>query len=238
MRKIKKNNRKTLREHRLSRRPAGRKMTLGIAQPFRYGTGCMPSVMDGTEHVLSVDDKTAVPDKCSWRDAMPPVRNQGMSSTCVCQSLTGVLDFYHNEKAGTPNKCNGFSIDELYSIRADKTAQGMTFKEALHYLRHHGLGDERILSYSKVNSVLAARYAIMMFGPIVAGFPVYSGSNPQFWRKRGFFQGGHAVTIVGYTPKGFIIRNSWGTSWGDRGHVLLPYDEFDDCCFEAWTVTI
>lgn len=29
--------------------------------------------------------------------------------------------------------------------------------------------------------------------------------------------GGHAVAIVGYTKDYFIIRNSWGTSWGDRG---------------------
>lgn len=29
---------------------------------------------------------------------------------------------------------------------------------------------------------------------------------------------GHAVTIVGYTPDHFIVRNSWGTTnWGDQG---------------------
>ena len=31
-------------------------------------------------------------------------------------------------------------------------------------------------------------------------------------------RGGHAIAVVGYTTDGrFIIRNSWGTSWGDRG---------------------
>ena len=30
-------------------------------------------------------------------------------------------------------------------------------------------------------------------------------------------RGGHAVTVVGYTPDRFIIRNSWGTTWGDAG---------------------
>jgi hypothetical protein len=29
--------------------------------------------------------------------------------------------------------------------------------------------------------------------------------------------GGHAVSLVGYTKKGFIVRNSWGTDWGDGG---------------------
>ncbi len=31
-------------------------------------------------------------------------------------------------------------------------------------------------------------------------------------------RGGHAITIVGYLASGrFIVRNSWGTGWGDNG---------------------
>jgi hypothetical protein len=30
-------------------------------------------------------------------------------------------------------------------------------------------------------------------------------------------RGGHAVALVGYTPERFIVRNSWGTTWGDKG---------------------
>jgi len=31
-------------------------------------------------------------------------------------------------------------------------------------------------------------------------------------------RGGHAIAVVGYTSSGrFIVRNSWGTGWGDRG---------------------
>ncbi len=30
-------------------------------------------------------------------------------------------------------------------------------------------------------------------------------------------RGGHAVALVGYTADTFIVRNSWGTSWGDKG---------------------
>ena len=29
--------------------------------------------------------------------------------------------------------------------------------------------------------------------------------------------GGHAVALVGYTREGFIVRNSWGEEWGDKG---------------------
>ena len=43
---------------------------------------------------------------------------------------------------------------------------------------------------------------------------------------------GHAVALVGYTPDGFIVRNSWGRRWGDEGfahasnaYALAAFDE-------------
>ena len=44
--------------------------------------------------------------------------------------------------------------------------------------------------------------------------------------------GGHAVCLVGYTSQHFIVRNSWGKSWGDKGfayasneYALNAFDE-------------
>lgn len=49
-----------------------------------FGTGCIESKLDGTEHIFTVDDKIEIPREFSWKDTMPPVRNQGLSTTCVC----------------------------------------------------------------------------------------------------------------------------------------------------------
>ncbi len=36
--------------------------------------------------------------------------------------------------------------------------------------------------------------------------------------------GGHAVTIVGYDNRGFLLKNSWGEGWADRGYATILYD--------------
>jgi hypothetical protein len=36
--------------------------------------------------------------------------------------------------------------------------------------------------------------------------------------------GGHAVAIVGYGKEGFLIKNSWGPDWGDKGYAWISYD--------------
>ena len=41
----------------------------------------------------------------------------------------------------------------------------------------------------------------------------------------------HAVVIVGYTTDGhWIIKNSWGTAWGDNGFAIIDKDA--DCALK------
>ena len=48
--------------------------------------------------------------------------------------------------------------------------------------------------------------------------------------------GGHAVAFVGYTPDAFIVRNSWGTSWGDRGFAYASLAYAQEAFTEAYGV--
>ncbi|CAF1448710.1 unnamed protein product [Adineta ricciae] len=52
--------------------------------------------------------------------------------------------------------------------------------------------------------------------------------------------GRHALVVAGYSDhsRAFIVRNSWGATWGDRGYCYIPYDYVgsDDLCNAAWTV--
>lgn len=50
--------------------------------------------------------------------------------------------------------------------------------------------------------------------------------------------GGHEIVAVGYdnAKRQFIIRNSWGAEWGDKGYGYLPYEFFKTGnAFEGFT---
>ena len=47
-------------------------------------------------------------------------------------------------------------------------------------------------------------------------------------------RGGHAVCLVGYTTKHFIVRNSWGTGWGDGGFAYASDSYAADAFTEAY----
>ena len=49
---------------------------------------------------------------------------------------------------------------------------------------------------------------------------------------------GHAVALVGYTPDRFIVRNSWGTSWGDQGFGYASVAYGKEAFTEAYGVTV
>lgn len=198
-----------------------------------YGTGCLKSHLDGTERVFKASKLDKIPTEYSYIGMMPPVLDQGKTSMCVCYSVTSFLDWYVNQDEGT-NESNGFDIKKLYSIRSN-SGEGMEIKEALHYLRHKGLNGVKIAEYAMVKSDLALQQALIANGPCILGLPVYDNDSDAFWQRRGSYAGGHAILCVGYDKDGFILRNSWGKSWAQKGYIRWPYEDFG-AMFEAWTI--
>jgi hypothetical protein len=56
--------------------------------------------------------------------------------------------------------------------------------------------------------------------------------------KRETRRGGHAVALVGYTPDRFIVRNSWGTRWADKGFGYASLAYAQDAFTEAYGVEL
>ena len=44
-----------------------------MTEELKYGFGCTPSVMDGTEYEVNVDEKIELPKKLDWSGMMLPI---------------------------------------------------------------------------------------------------------------------------------------------------------------------
>jgi len=98
------------------------------------------------------------------------------------------------------------------------------------------LADKALKVYNIPNSLTAIQATLASGLPFVAGIKIFSSfenkevsnsgvvSMPK--KKRDTLLGGHAVLVCGYNNKKsqWIVRNSWGTSWGDKGYFYLPYN--------------
>jgi C1A family cysteine protease len=75
------------------------------------------------------------------------------------------------------------------------------------------------------------RNALYAYGPTVATMYVYndfySYRSGVYSYTSGSYVGAHAVLVVGYddTQQAFIVKNSWGSGWGEAGYFMIAYSE-------------
>jgi C1A family cysteine protease len=104
--------------------------------------------------------------------------------------------------------------------------------------------------YQRVTPQAADLKACLAGGfPFVFGFAVYESFESDTVARNGRVPmpgageellGGHAVMAVGYDDASarFIVRNSWGASWGMSGYFTMPYAYVTDqnLCDDFWTI--
>lgn len=202
--------------------------------------GCKPSKLDGHEKEFKAPAGLKLPESYTYERNLPPIWNQGNTNMCVTFGVSAALDWRINTH-GKPNKTdNKIDRKSIYECRSSKPKDdGMTIKEALSFLRFTGVktsdGVKKIREYAKVGSEIAMKTALINNGPLIIALPVYDNSGVEKFWEGGSYLGGHCVAIVGYDKNGFIIRNSWGPSYGVKGYGRLPYSDVK-LIKECWTI--
>lgn len=119
--------------------------------------------------------------------------------------------------------------------------------QAVKYYRLDPPGTAPSKALGEIRKSLAAQL------PVMFGFSVYScmpgvgdGKGEIPYPEPGDkLEGGHAVVAVGYDDgkkigkdKGaLLIRNSWGTEWGEKGYGWLPYSYLEgELADDFWTL--
>lgn len=173
------------------------------------------------------------------------------------------LFVYYNERVieGTVKQDSGAMIrDGIKSI----AQQGVCTEKRLPYdvtkftrkpskacytegLKHQAISYQRINNQqlNELKGCLASGY------PFVFGFTVYESFESQDVANTGIVPmpgktekvlGGHAVMAVGYDDSTgrFLVMNSWGTNWGDKGYFTIPYEYLtnSNLADDFWTIRI
>ena len=110
------------------------------------------------------------------------------------------------------------------------------------------MATRRIAAYFNLQKNLANwRSWLATHGPILVGLDVdatWDNATATHGKLDTFqpntVRGGHAPAVVGYTAdQRFIVRNSWGTSWGDKGFAYASEAYINAAFFnESYGVTL
>lgn len=188
-----------------------------------------------------------------------PIRNQGSRPWCTAFATIGAMENLAKRIYGI-----GLDLSEIHhfksygvyqttpSLNAAKT-QGLIDEEAWPYYGNRKLGAgskirSRLTDSKKIQLTLSdVVQSIQSQQPVVINLIVNSSfMNPKSGGivvPGGLQHGGHAIALTGVVldqrvASGgyFIIKNSWGSSWGNQGYGYIPfsYCKYSSCY--AWSV--
>lgn len=100
------------------------------------------------------------------------------------------------------------------------------------------------------NDIYGMKNALAQGHPFVVGIMIYESFESDMVSRTGVVSfpnvrteqelGGHAVVCCGYddVKKLWLMRNSWGTEWGEEGYFYLPYAYLTDSSLasDLWTI--
>lgn len=100
-------------------------------------------------------------------------------------------------------------------------------------------------TYARITTLNDMKLSLVQNGPFMIGVNWLDGwfnpttklnNYPVLNTNQGQIAGGHALAVVGYddTNKVFKFKNSWSTSWGNKGYAYFTYDVISKNLLDAW----
>lgn len=199
-----------------------------------------------------------IPTSLDLRGKLLSVRNQGSLGTCAAFAGAAMKEWQERVEV---NYTGYFSPWFIYLHRDSVGgAEGMYLRNVMQLLQKKGVPPESevpyhdatmasqissqavtdallyvISNYAQVYSVDELKTALVKNGVCLVAVPIYNYSTRPWKQNAGdSLIGGHAMAVCGYDSTGFLIRNSWGITWGSAGYTTMPYEDFK-LAYEFWS---
>ena len=184
------------------------------------------------------------------------IKDQMATSSCVSHALSSIIEYYNVQQRNDPTEMSVGYIYGNRSNSSHK-GSGMIMRDALDIVKEYGdvpkelfpYNEEtpralvlyrkqakelyevgrpnRISTYCRVNTVAAAKHALMSGVPLLMAMEWFEDMVVEDGvLKTNYigYGGGHCMFIYGWDERGWKIQNSWGENWGVNGTFILPYD--------------
>lgn len=199
-------------------------------------------------------------------DYTTPIKDQQSCGSCVSFATIATIESRMNIACKNPNLDPNYSEAFLFYCGCGNCCgTGWNFAPALDFCKNTGVAQDsafpytpanqpckagvtpafKITSWASVLSIADRKNTIAAKGPVVAGMEVYEDFSfyhtGVYKHTTGAFRGYHAVSVVGYDDnlQCWIVKNSWGSGWGDNGFFKIAYGDCKiDSSFAFYDVTL
>jgi C1A family cysteine protease len=142
----------------------------------------------------------------------------------------------HLRKSGVPKEA-------CYTYRAYNTECGLICNDSLGLYSSYNIQNWVNIRAGSAPDINVLKSMLVTLGPLSVSYVVYddfySYSSGIYSHVSGKYSADHGVLLVGYDDREeyFIVKNSWGLTWGEEGYFRIAYSEMkNDVAFANYVV--
>ena len=193
--------------------------------------------------IVEEEQVNAVPnDDIDWvaKGAVTPVKNQGQCGSCWAFSATGGLEGLSKVSGGSLESFSESQLVDCSGKYGNQACNGGLMDNAFKFVKDNGIVHEDEYPYKPVKQTCkmqTGNFKISGFTDIkkcsdlikaLQDRPVSIAVDATNWSRysSGVFSNcrtslNHGVLLVGSQGGNWVVKNSWGTGWGQKGFITL-----------------